>query len=267
MNTFRPKLWTSLSAAALLSATGLAACSGEGGEAAAPAASPGSVASVGGEGEGGEAAGGTTAPGATDLAGEAGEAGAQGAYDTVPADSRRALRLAHLRGFVLAAQAAAPAEGLEAAAALVGQGLLEVYDPAKAEFAAAGVDEATLRRAAQSGAPADLMAALGTLDAASAKAGGDPAQVVKGMTNIASGLYGEVLKDGAVDTVEYQHSLGAALSAQAAARTGNVAGASGELAKFVALWPGPVAPADVARITPSGQVLAQASRVELALSR
>lgn len=261
MNTFRPKLWTSLSAAVLLSAGGLAACSGEGGEAQPPAGAT-TAGSVGGEGEGGEAA----PPPRVDLAGEAGESGARGAYDTVPADTRRALRLAHLTGFVLAAEAAAPGEGADAASALVGQGMLEVYDPAAVEFKAAGVDEAVLRKAAETGAPADLTAAIATLDAAAAKAGGDPAQVVKGMTSIAAGLYGEVLKDGGVDSVEYQHSLGAALSARAAAQRGGVTDAEPELARFVALWPTPAAPEDPAKATPAGQVLAQASRVELALS-
>jgi hypothetical protein len=89
-----------------------------------------------------------------DLAGEAGETGARGAYDTVPADSRRALRIAHLKGFVLAAQAAAPVQGEAAASALVGQGLLEVYTPAAAEFTAAGVSEEALQNAAKTGSAA-----------------------------------------------------------------------------------------------------------------
>ena len=272
MSTFRPKLWTSVSAALILSAAGgLAACGGESAETAngepeaAPAQAQASAtvptASTGGEGEGGEGEG----EGGSAAAG--GEAGAQDAYSNVSAESRTALRLAHLRGFLLAARAAAPAEGVESAAALVGQGMAEVYDPAAAEFKAAGVNEAALRKAAQSGSTADLNAALSTLNAASARAGGNPAEVVKGMTEIASGLYGEVNRDGAVDSVEYQHSLGAALSAQAAARQANATAAAPELDRFVKLWPSPTAPEDVSKLTPAGQVLAQASRVELALSR
>lgn len=251
MTNFRPKLWTSLSAAALISAGGLAACSDD--AAKAPAATEATPAAA------------TGAP-AADLAGEAGETGAQGAYDTVSADSRRALRIAHLSGFVLAAQAAGPIEGSESAAALVGQGMAEVFDPGAPEFKAAGVDEAVLRKAAETGASADLTAALANLDAAADKAGGDPAQVTKGMTSIAGGLYGEVLKDGAIDPIEYQHSLGAALSAQAVAKRATLSAALPELKKLTDLWSGPVAPEDPAKVTPAGQVLAQASRVELALS-
>jgi hypothetical protein len=85
------------------------------------------------------------------------------------------------------------------------------------------------------------------------------------MTDIAAGLYGEVAKDGAVDAVEYQHAYGAALSARNTAAQGGLTAAAPELDRFVKLWPAPVAPEDPAKLTPAGQVLAQASRVELAL--
>jgi hypothetical protein len=262
MSVFRPKLWTSLSAAAVLTAAGgLAACGsdGESGETAATTpAAPTAVASVGGEGGGGEGEGG-------EAAGATGEAGANDAYTAVAAESRPALHLAHLKGFVLAAQAIASTEGPEAASALVGQGMLEVYEPSASQFKTLGVNETALRNAARTGSTADLSAALVTLNQAAQKAGGDPAQVVKGMTNIASGLYAEVLKDGAVDTVEYQHAYGAALSARNTAAQGGLTGVVGELDRFVGLWPSPTAPEDVAKVTPVGQVLAQASRIELAL--
>jgi hypothetical protein len=206
MTTFRPRLWTSLSAAAVLSA-GIVGCGGEGGEKAATPPD-GVTASTGGEGQGGEGEGGEAAAPAA-----SGEAGAQEAYTAVPAGSRAALRLAHLKGFILAAQAIAPTEGAEAASALVGQGMLEVYDPAAAEYAALGVNTAALRNAASSGTAGELSAALATLNQAGAKAGGEPAEVVKAMTNIAAGLYQGVVAGGAVDTVEYQHAYGAALSA------------------------------------------------------
>ena len=259
MPAYRPKLWTGLSAAVLIAAGGLAAC-GDGGQetaatqpaAGAEGATAPTAAPVGEGGEGGAEGGG-------------GEAGAQGAYAAVPDASRLALRVAHLKGFVLAGQAAAPAEGPEAAAALVGQGLVEVFDPAADRYRELGVDEAALRRAAQTGAPADLKAALATLDAAAAKAGGDPREVVKGMTGIATGLYAEVNRDGAVDTVEYQHSMGAALAAQSVARNAGLN--APELDAFVKLWPTPQAPEDAAALKPASQVLAQASRVELALTR
>src|SRR6187549_610828 len=161
MTTFRPKLWTA-SVAMLLAA---AACSGEGGE-AGEAGEAGPAAAVGEGGEGGAEGG----------AG-AGEAGARSAYAAVPAESRVALRLAHLKGFLLVAQK--QTEGPAAAAALVGQGIVEVYDAQPGAFQSAGLDEAPLRKAAESGAPADIAAAISAIEAAQAKAKGDSAAVVK----------------------------------------------------------------------------------------
>ncbi len=256
MSVFRPKLWTSLSAAVLLAACG--GGEGEAGEAGA-ATTPAPTATAGGEGEG-EAGGGEGEGGAA-----TGETGANGAFNTVPEASRNALRHAHVGGFLLAAQAVETAQGADYASALVGQGLLEAYEPAKAAFDTLGVDEALLRKAAETGSAADLSAALATLDAARAKAGGDSAAVVKGMTDIASGLYGEVLIDGGVDAVEYQHAYGAALSAREVAREAGLTAALPELDKLVQLWPTVQAPTEAVKATPTGQVLAQASRVELAL--
>ncbi|NEX93616.1 hypothetical protein, partial [Caulobacter sp. 17J65-9] len=219
------------------------------------------AASAGGEGEGEGAAA------VASAAGESGEAGATDAYAAIPAASRTALRIAQVKGFFLVAQAAAPAEGKEAAAALIGQGLLEAYDPAAAELKALGVDEAALRAAAESGDPAAIKKAIATLDAASKKAGGDQAAVAKGMTTIASGLYQNALVDGAVDPVEYQHSYGAALAAKAVVDADpKLASARDEIAGLVKLWPSATAPEDAAKAPATGKVLAQASRVELALS-
>ena len=250
MTTFRPKLWTGVSAAILLAAT--AGCSGEAGEKGEhPANTP--APAVGEGGEGGPEQG----PGA-------GEKGAQEAYRAVPADSRVALRLAHLKGFLLIAQK--QPEGKDAAAALVGQGMTEVFDAQPGAFKSAGVDEAVLRKAAQSGEAADINAALANLSAAQAKTGGDDAAVLKGMVDIATGLYSGIVVDGGVDPIEYQHSYGAILSAQDIAqrsKDAKVQAAKADLDKMVTLWPAAVAPE---KPTPAGQVAAQASRVELALS-
>jgi hypothetical protein len=250
MTSFRPKLWTGVSAAILLGATGLAACGEAGEKAEAPvAATPAPAAGEGGEG-GAEG-------------GVAGEAGAQAAYVGVPAESRAALRLAHLRGFFQIAKQ--QPEGADYAAALAGQGMLEVYDVAADAFKSTGVDEAKLRKAVETGAPADLDAAIAAIDAAMARTGGDALAIAKGMVSISSGLYQNVLHDGAVDPIEYQHSLGAALSARdvlAKSKDPKAAAAKAEIDKFVALWPGPVAPE---KPTPAAQVAAQASRVQLAL--
>ncbi len=246
MTTFRPKFWTAASAAILLAATG---CSGEAGEQGEAGPAP----AVGEGGEGGAEGG----------AG-AGEAGARSAYAAVPAESRAALRLAHLKGFLLIAQT--QTEGPEYAAALVGQGIAEVYDAQPGAFEAAGLDIAAVRKAAETGAPADVTAALAAVSAAQDKATADDAAVVKGLVDISAGLYQGVIMDGAVDPIEYQHALGAALSAQqiaAASPNAEVKAARADVDKLVAMFPAPQAPEQP---TPVGQVSAQASRIELALS-
>src|SRR5688572_28468858 len=196
MTSFRPKRGTGVSAAVIIGAAGLAGCSPAAEEKAeAPATAPVPA------GEGGE--GGAEG-------GAAGEAGAQSAYVAVPAESRAALRLAHLRGFFLIAQK--QTEGAEAAAALAGQGMLEVYDPAKGNFDASGVDAAALKKAAETGAPADISAAIAAIEAAEKKVGGDPVAIAKALVGVSQGLYALVVTPDGVDPIEYQHSLGAALS-------------------------------------------------------
>jgi hypothetical protein len=260
MSVFRTKLWTGVGAAVLLSAGGLSACSGESGGAAgeggaaAPAASGAAPAGEGGEG----GAEGGAAPA---------EAGATAVYGSVPAESRTALRLAHLEGFVLAADPVRSAEGPEAAAALVGQGLLEVFDPAAAELRAAGLDEAVLRRAAQSGSAGDVAAAKAAIDAAQQRAGGDPRAVARGMSGITAGLYREALAGGTLDPIEYQHAYAAAQSTQAlAASSGQLASAKAEIDRLARLFPSATAPSDAGKAPKLAEVQAQASRIELALS-
>lgn len=260
MIAYRPKLWPKTIGAVGAAAMILAACnkSGEAGE----QAPQGGEAPATAVGEAGETAAGE---------GGVGEAGATEAYASVPAESRTALRLAHLKGFFLIAQESQKAEGDDAAAALAGQGMLEVFDPAADAFRKAGVDEAVLREAATKGDAASLRAAIANLDSVRAKAGGEAADVVAGMTGIAAGLYGHVLTEGAVDPVEYQHSRGAALAAKAeldrfAGSDPKVARARGDVQGFIKLWPTVVAPEDAAKATPAAQVQAQASRIQLALS-
>ena len=252
MIRLRPKHWTSVSAAVLISVTGLSACSpkkeaGAVSDQAATSPVPAGPVAAGG-------------------AGEAGETGAHSAYSGIPADSLSALHIAHLRGFFLIAQA--QKDGPEAAAILTSQGMIEAYDPSHGVFDAVGIDQAVLRKAATSGSAADLKAAIKALDAGLAKAGGDPKAVIRGLVEISSGLYKGVVVDGGVDPIEYQHSLGAALSAKAALATAvktnpQLAGATAPMDAFIALWPSQTAPEKPAS---HGQVLAQASRIELAIS-
>ena len=252
MIRLRPKHWTSVSAAVLISVTGLSACTPKN-EAAATsdqtAASPAA-----------------TSPVAAGGAGEAGETGAHSAYSGIPADSLSALHIAHLRGFFLIALA--QKDGPDAAAVLASQGMIEAFDPSATVFSAHGIDQAVLRKAASSGSAADIKAAIAALDAGLAKAGGDPKAVIRGLVEISSGLYKGVVADGGIDPIEYQHALGAALSAKAALAAAikthpELAAATAPMEAFVALWPSMSAPEKPAS---HSQVLAQASRIELAIS-
>lgn len=243
MTSFRPKLWTSASVALLI---GVTACNKPADT--APKADQATTATAPAAGEGGE--GGA-------------EGGAQPAYAGIPEASRLGLRLAHLKGFFLIAQK--QSEGADAAAALAGQGMLEVYDPAKGNFDASGVDIAVLKKAADTGAPADLAAAITAIETAQKKVGGDAVAIANGMVSISQGLYANVATPAGVDPTEYQHSLGAALSAQsviASSKDPRAAKAKPEVDKLVALWPKTEAPEKPA---PAGQVAAQASRAQLAL--
>jgi len=276
MIAWKFKSWRALGVAA--TTLSLAACGGSG--------------EAGGEDGGGEAGEGAvqgeaggTAPAVGGEAGEAaigeggaehGEAGVVSAYAGLSGDQLTALRIQHLRGFVMAAkraldQRADPAD----AAVLVQQGLLEVYDPAADRFGSLSV--APIREAATpsdraqlaqrlTAAEAELSRAIGTLDV-------DEAQLVVRMVDISTGLYQHVLVDGLADPIEYQHSMGAALAAQQAlqlhqselrARDGAAYDrATNELNRFVALWPSREPPENPATYQ---QVLVQGSRVRLALS-
>ena len=101
----------------------------------------------------------------------------------------------------------------------------------------------------------------------------DYAVLVARMTDIATGIYSEVVHEDYVDPIEYQHSMGAARAARDALIRGlnqlrreNLRAYSAsqrELDRFVGLWASAEAPDN----PPSyGEVLAQGSRVRLALS-
>jgi hypothetical protein len=260
------KLWRHVGVAALL---GVAACSGEGGEAGGKAGGEAGEAAV--SGEAGEAAIGETG-------GEAGEAGVAAAYAGLEGTARTTLRLYQLKGFLLIAQRAAAAGDKAGAGALVGQGVLEVYDAARADFG--GFDISPLRTAetaAADGKPdAEVAgafdAALAALEAA-IPADADHADIAARMADVAAGIYSGVIRDGFVDPIEYQHSQGTALAAREALAAGrttlrraNAAAydqAQREIERFVTLWPTVAAPETP---TPPGQVLAQSSRIRLELA-
>lgn len=279
MLEFRPRLWASLGLVAALGA-GVAACGGEGGqgagEAGTPAATataPGAAAPSAGEAAAGEGGGESGA----------GEAGASAAYAGIPEASRDALRVAQLTGFFEIARKVADAGDPAAAAILVDQGLLEVAQAFPQPFACCAGAELTaayqaLSAAWTAGKPAaetaPLVARAEALGAeAVAKAGGTPQDVVRGLLQIAGGLYALVIMPDGVDPIEYQHAQGAALAARAvfetarptleAADAGRTRDAAARLDALLALFPAATVPETPA---PVAQVAASVSRAELALS-
>lgn len=283
MITLKLKHWRTLGVAA--TTLGLAACGEGGGEAggeggqgeAGPAAQGegGGAAPAAGGGEAGEAAIG-------EAGGEHGEAGVVTAYAGLSGDQLTALRIQHLRGFVMAAAKIVEDRGAFSgdpadAAVLVQQGLLEVYEPAADQFGS--LDVTKLREAANGASMtrAEMVQRLRDAQEEMSRATGelefDEAQLIVRMVDISTGLYQHVLVDGVADPIEYQHSMGAALAAQQAIllhqnelRRQNLAAfgrATGELNRFVALWPSREPPANPATYQ---QVLVQGSRVRLALS-
>lgn len=270
------KLNTWRTASAVMALTALAACGGEGGE--------GGGGDVGEGGESGEAAvsapaipapvaGAAPAPGG----GEAGEAGAASAYVGLSGDQLTALRVQHLRGFAMVAAAVAADNQPDEAGVLVAQGILEVYDSAPDQFGSlnieiirAAADPAALNRAQRMqrlrAADDEFNRVADTLDA-------DDAITIARMVDIATGLYQLVVQGDLVDPIEYQHSMGAALAARAALTHGQAemrrenqrafSETQAALTRFVGLWPQATAPETP---TPYREVLAQSSRVRLALS-
>lgn len=288
MITLKLKHWRTIGVAA--TALGLAACS-EGGEGA-------EAGGEGGHGEAGptpisESGGASPAPAdeatATAESGEAavaegggehGEAGVITAYAGLSGDNLTALRIQHLRGFVMAAAKVIEDRGggdPADAAVLVQQGLIEVYEPASDSFAS--VDLSSLREAAagvdftRAEMAQRLHAAQEELTRAIGQLRFDDAQLVARMVDISTGLYQNVLIDGVADPIEYQHSMGAALSARQAIllrrdemrrqNPGAYDRAVDELDRLIALWPSRALPENPASYQ---QILAQGSRVRLALS-
>lgn len=277
MVAWKFKAWRTAGAALALGT--LAGCGGEGG-------AGGEAGEAAEGGEAGEAA--ITAPAATPTTastppgGEAGEAGAASAYAGLSGQQLQALRVQHLKGFVMAASRILDDEAgfrgsPEQAATLVQQGLLEVYEPATTEFGS--LDVTPLREAAAGASLSRaemvqrLRASQAALDAATSSPDIDEAAIVARMVDIATGLYQHVLADGYADPIEYQHSMGAALAARAMLvqhgnelRRRNMGAYSrslAELNRLAALWPSREPPANPATYQ---EVLVQASRVRLALS-
>ncbi|MEJ0060155.1 MAG: hypothetical protein WDM79_11500 [Terricaulis sp.] len=258
MIAWKLKLWRSAGAAALV---GLSAC----GPSPAPVAEAPAPAGASGEAAIGESGG------------EHGEAGVSLAYAGVEGDARTGVRLQHLKGYLLIAERINEGDRPEDAGVLVSQGLLEVYDPAAAEFGALNADKV---RGAADGAgltraqmARKIHEATAAIDSARAPLALNHADLAARMVDLSTGLYQSVNQADFVDPIEYQHSLGAALSArdalvagEAALRRENPAAydeAIGEINRLIELWPQATAPTTP---TPYPDVLRQSSRVRLALS-
>jgi hypothetical protein len=270
----RSVIWSGLGVVLLAGASlALPACSpaGEGGQAQATAAPAASASQAGEAGEGGGEAG--------EMGGEA---GAASAFVGLSPQASASLRVRQLEGFLLAAEALHQAGGAPGdVSILIAQGLLEVHRPAEAAFSAgptAAVKPAydAVVAALDGGAPkAETEKAFAAARAASAAAaaGEDPKSQITGLLAIAAGLYEGVNRGGAIDPIEYQHALGAALAAQtvlpATASALNARDAArydqtvSDMQALLAVWPGPVAPEKPAALA---DVLAARARVELSLS-
>lgn len=263
MIQWTPIVWRSLGATLALS-LGAAACqpspSQESQSKAAPIAGEG--------GESGEAAMAQAGEG-----GEQGEAGAASALAGLTPAATVDLNRWRLWGFTAVAAAEASNANLAEAGALIGQGLLEVFPTPPP-----GLDLTALRALDNDAAKAGATAAAFSARLSSAQAAliaGAPvsADIVKRLLELAVGLYREADKGAAgVDPLEYQHSLGAVLAAQAAlqalkqspgAKREALAKADTALAALRAQY-APLRAPDV--IVPHGAIAAQASRVELELS-
>lgn len=261
MTGWKFKLWRTAGAAALL---GVSAC----GQAATTADTSAPAATAGAAGE--------AAIGESGSEG-GGEAGVSMAFAGLTGEPRTALRLQQLKGFLMAAERVAEGDRPVDAALLVEQGLLEAYDPNAAEFG--GLDVAPVRAATNGDGVSrqqmaqKIQAAYRVLDGARGRLTYNPADLAVRMIDLSTGLYQHVNQPDLVDPTEYQHSLGAALAARDVLVAGehtlrqrNAAAydeALREINRFIELWPAPSAPE---RPTPYQQVLAQSSRVRLALS-
>lgn len=222
-------------------------------------------------------------PAATGGEAGIGESGGEGggiasAYAGLEGDQLLAMRLQHLRGYVLAAQRVTHSGGAPAdAALLVQQGLTDVVDPAADQFGAFNV--ATLRAAARAeGATnAQMQRRLHAGDAAIETAAqglrANHADMAVRLVDVATMIYQTIEKPGSVDVVGYQRSMGAVLAARAALASDgdalrqrdprSVTEGLAELDRLAALYPSATPPAHPATYR---EVLAQSSRVRLALS-
>lgn len=270
------KRWASLGLGTAFLGTGIVACDTSE-EAAAPAPdetaaeeqasdvhsatheAPAAIAGEGGEGEGGEGEGGE---------GEGGEAGHSMETLSLPE------RLAFMTGHVEAGLALYRAGEPEMAAPHLLHPVSETHQAERAGLDALGFDASlfeAVSKALEEGRPAEeiepqLVAAEENLAMVAGKAGGDPADVIRFLMGVIVEEYTIAINDGVVtDAGEYQDAYGFAVVARDHAEKLSPANQAviDEIDVLIGLWP--AAPIPPETPSPIGQVVAQTSKVVLAL--
>ncbi|MEL7027790.1 MAG: hypothetical protein AAGL49_00955 [Pseudomonadota bacterium] len=261
----RLKRWTSVGLGTAFLGTGLVACGApddtvstdehaavqeEAAETPPPSQMDGMA-----EGEGGEG-------------GEGGEAGH--AMETLPVPKRLAFMTGHVEAGLALYRAGEP----EMAAPHLLHPVSETHAAERAGLDALGFDASifeAVSQALEEGRPAEevepqLAAAEANLKLLADQAGGEPAEVIQYLMDVIVVEYTIAITDGAVsDPGEYQDAFGFAIVAKdrAAALESGAEDVIAEIDALIALWPeAPIPPADPA---PVAQVIAQTSRVTLAL--
>lgn len=252
------KRWTRLGLGAALAGTmALSACGGEGGEAGESGEAGTEIAGEAGEGEGGE--------------GEGGEAGHS--METLPVEKRVAFMSGHVAAGLALYRAGAP----EQAAPHLLHPVSETHAAERAGIDALGFDAEVFEAvsaALEDGKSAKevdamLAAAEANMSLLRANAGGEPKEIIAYLMDTVAEEYAIGVTDGEItDPGEFQDAYGFAVVAlETALQIETEAGreVATELANLVALWGG-AAPLADATPAPVSEVVAQASKVQLALS-
>ena len=224
-----------------------------------------------GEGEASQAATGESGEGESgegEGEGEGGETGAD--IETLPLPKRLAFMTGHVKAGLALYRAGEP----EAAAPHLLHPVSETHEAERAGIDALGFDGTlfeTVSTALENNQPASeiepqLAAAEANLDLVAKAAGGDNAEIIQYLMDVVVEEYTIAITNGSVsDPGEYQDAWGFAIVAKerAQAMSGDTTALIAAIDELIGLWPdAPIPPADP---TPVGQVIAQTSKVTLAL--